>query len=141
MTGSAASDGKPASTVVVCDDRVQIRQSLREVLRYDPALTLVGEAWDLSSCEAVVRQHGPDVLILDVNIPGGGIAAAQAVKLISPGTRIVAFSGRYERTVAEAMLSAGSDVFVLKTGRIKPLIDALRAVRDSLASVERPRPG
>lgn len=138
MTGSAET---PAYTVVICDDRAHIRQSLREVLGYDPALTLVGEAWDLSSCEAAVRQHGPDILILDVNIPGGGVAAAKTVKLISPGTRIVAFSGRYERSVAEAMLSAGSDVFVLKTGRIRPLLDALRSVRDTLACVERSRPG
>lgn len=83
---------------------------------------------DLDTCADQVRRHRPDLLILDVNIPGGGgLDAARSAKTISPGITIVAYSGRQEPAVVDAMLAAGSDNFVLKTGRIKPLLDALRS--------------
>lgn len=130
--------GRPRS-VVICDDRAQIRNSLRQVLGQCTDITLVGEAWDLDTCADQVRQHRPDLLILDVNIPGGGgIDAARSAKTISPGTMIVAYSGRQEQAVIDAMMSAGSDYFVLKTGRIKPLLDALRSAPPAGTAADAP---
>lgn len=119
-------------SVVICDDRAQIRRSLREILRRCADFALVGEAWDLDTCAAQVQRHQPDLLILDVNIPGGsGIDAARSARTMSPRTTIVAYSGRHEQAVVDAMRAAGSDYFVLKTGRIKPLLDVLRAANVS----------
>ena len=77
------------------------------------------------SCLEQVRTLRPDVLILDVSMPGGGPHVARAAKELNPGTHILVFSGRQDARVQEAMLAAGADQYVVKTGRLRPLLQAL----------------
>jgi DNA-binding NarL/FixJ family response regulator len=58
-------------------------------------------------------------------MPGGGPHVATAAKAIRPRLHIVVFSGRQEKNTATAMLTAGADQYVLKTGRVRPLVQAL----------------
>ncbi len=67
----------------------------------------------------------PDVLILDVSMPGGGPHLAKAAKELNPGMHIVVFSGRQDDKTRNAMLAAGADQYVVKTGRLQPLVEAL----------------
>lgn len=115
-------------TVLVCDDRKEMRDAITGLLELLPDLKLVGCAVDAASCVAGVRDWQPDVLMLDVNVPGGGPQLAREVKAINPTMHIVVFSGRDEPTVRNDMLAAGADQYVVKTGRLAPLMSALRRV-------------
>lgn len=113
-------------TVLVCDDRAEMRDAITGLLELLPDLKVVGYAADAHSCTAGVREWLPDVLLLDVNIPGGGPDLAHEVRAIDPTMHIVVFSGRDEPSVREQMLAAGADQYVVKTGRLSPLLEALR---------------
>ena len=63
-------------TVLVCDDRQELRDAIAKVLADVPRFIVVGEATDDVSCLQRVRDLRPDVLILDVSMPGGGPAVA-----------------------------------------------------------------
>ena len=115
-------------TVVVCDDRQELRDAISLVLSDVPRFRVVGEALDGASCLERVRETLPDVLILDVSMPGGGPELASAAKELHPTMRIVVFSGHQEARVKDAMIRAGADHYVVKTGRLRPLLDALEQV-------------
>lgn len=128
MSGWVPVGAPPTSvprTAALCDDRAEIRRSLQVALSILPGLDIVAEAWDVASCGQVVQHLRPDLLVLDVNIPGGGPAAARLVKAIRWSTVIVAYSGRSEPHIREEMLDAGAGEYVLKTGRIGPLLAAI----------------
>lgn len=116
-------------TVLVCDDRKELRDAIGDLLAQLPAFTVVGYAFDGTTCLEGIRARRPDILILDVNMPGGGPGVPEQAKHICPGLHIVVFSGQNNELVRHGMLAAGADQYVLKTGRLSPLIQALlRAV-------------
>ncbi|WP_420123659.1 response regulator [Nakamurella sp.] len=125
MSAIGSRPGRPLHTVVLCDDRAEMRRSVRAALTTLPALDVVAEAWDVASCGEAVHDLRPDLVVLDVNIPGGGPAAARLVKSIRWATLIVAYSGRHEEHIRAEMLGAGAGEYVLKTGRVGPLLAAV----------------
>jgi DNA-binding NarL/FixJ family response regulator len=58
-------------------------------------------------------------------MPGGGPSVASAAKQINPGMHILVFSGRQDTRLQREMLGAGADQYVVKTGRLRPLLEAL----------------
>ena len=117
-------------TVLVCDDRKELRDAIGELVAQLPHLAVVGYAVDGATCVDGVRTWRPDILILDVNMPGGGPEVAVAAKDVCPTLHIVAFSGRNDDIVRHGMLAAGADQYVVKTGRLTPLMRALRRATD-----------
>ncbi len=117
------------ATVVVCDDRPEIRDAVRAVLAENPRFTMVGEAVDGTECLAAVRVAVPDILILDVRMPGGGPELARAVRQMSPTLHILVYSGSPDIRLRQKMLNAGADQYVIKSGRVQPLLDALELAR------------
>jgi DNA-binding NarL/FixJ family response regulator len=132
--------GYPAYTwvcsIVICDDQPELREAITQILARNPHFTVVGQAQDGVSCLGQIRQTRPDLLILDVNMPGGGPHVAAAAKLIRPQLHIVVFSGRQDSATITAMLEAGADQYVLKTGRVRPLVQALETAHRYLAPNE-----
>ena len=120
-------------TVLVCDDRKELRVAIGDLLAQLPAFVVVGFAVDATTCLDGVRAWRPDILILDVNMPGGGPGVAAAAKRICPNLHIVVFSGHHDDIVRRGMLAAGADQYVVKTGRLSPLIQALRRAHDGPA--------
>lgn len=120
-------------TVLICDDRKELRDAIGDLLAQLPAFQVVGYAVDGTSCLEGVRTWLPDILILDVNMPGGGPGVAAAAKGIWPSLHIVVFSGQSDNVVRHGMLAAGADQYVVKTGRLSPLMQALRQARDGAA--------
>ena len=116
-------------TVLLCDDRQELRSAISTVLAGFPRFRVIGEAIDAASCLRGVRDTRPDILILDVSLPGGGPPVARAVRSLHPTVHILVYSGRSDARVQRDMLDAGADQYLLKTGRLGPLIQALdRAV-------------
>lgn len=111
--------------VFVCDDQFEMRQALSAVITAMPGFAVVGVGEDGDECLARLRAAEIDVLVVDVSMPGGGAELVAAVRAEHPDLVIVSFSAHSEPEVREAMLAAGADVFVLKTGRLAPLREAL----------------
>jgi len=112
-------------TVLVCDDRQELRDAIAKVLCDVPRFVVVGEATDDVSCLQRVNDLRPDVLILDVSMPGGGPSVARAAKQLHPDMHILVCSGRQDGRLQREMLGAGADQYVVKTGRLRPLLEAL----------------
>lgn len=111
--------------VVVCDDQKDLRTAVRLVLADTPTVEVIGEAPDGDSCLRLINEQRPDVLIVDVSMPGGGPALARAVKAAHPHCHLIVFSGRADAATREAMLEAGADQYVVKSGRLRGLMEAL----------------
>ncbi len=71
----------------------------------------------------------PDILILDVSMPGGGPDVARASRKIRPTMHILVYSASPDIRLRHSMLDAGADQYVVKSGRVQPLLDALELAR------------
>ncbi len=111
--------------VLICDDRPELRDAISKVLFEAARFRVVGEASDGPGCLQRVRETGPDVLILDIGMPGGGPTVASAAKELRPDMHILVFSGIRDNRMQRLMLLAGADEYVVKTGRLRPLLEAL----------------
>lgn len=112
-------------TVLVCDDSQAVRDSLRSLLGSLPRFRAAGEAIDGASCLRALKMNPPDILILDVSMPGGGAGLVRAIRAAFPAVRIVMHSGRSDAGTQKDALSAGADAYVVKAGRLATLLRAL----------------
>jgi DNA-binding NarL/FixJ family response regulator len=114
--------------VLIADDHRLFREALRSVLERE--CEIVGEASSGEEALALAARTRPDVVLLDVKMPGiGGLNAAHRLVKQRPATRVVILSG-YEddEYVIEAMIEAGAAGYVLKDDGAAELLSALRAV-------------
>ena len=123
-------------TVVIADDHAPTRMGVRSALEEDGFVVLAEVATGPAAAEAA-QALAPDVLLLDVHMPGGGIAAAQATTAASPATAIVMLTvSRDDNDLFEA-LRAGARGYLLKDIDPARLGSALRGVLDGEAALPR----
>lgn len=80
--------------VVIADDSADFREVLRRVLEHDGHFEVVGEAANGNDALEVVRGSHPDLVVLDLSMPGrGGRAVAPLIRAVAPKTRVVVLSG------------------------------------------------
>ena len=128
--GPAANDppgGHSWCSVLICDDQPELRMALSDALSAEPHLEVVAEARDGASCLEQLPVARPDVVILDVNMPGGGPELVSMVKLRVPTAYVLVFSARDDPRTRLAMLGAGADAYLVKTGRLQPLLRLVHA--------------
>src|SRR2546421_4688824 len=121
------SSGDSVITVVVADDDRTFSAALQEVIVTAPQLRLVGLAGDATEAVALAERHRPDVVVLDVRMPGGGVEAAREVRRRSPATSIIAVSAYEDRDNVASMVGAGASEYLVK-GRVTS-DDVVRAIR------------
>jgi DNA-binding NarL/FixJ family response regulator len=115
--------------VLVVDDHAIVRQGIRQVLEQSPGFAVVAEVGDGTAALAAAEEHLPDVVVLDVSLPGEtGLEVARRLKRALPATRILMLSV-YDNTeyVLEAV-RAGADGYLLKDSSPAELRDAIRGV-------------
>ena len=113
--------------VVIADDHAVVRRGLRQVLEADGGFELVAEASDLESARRYTRGHHPDVLVLDLNMPGrSSLDAIPQIRNESPETQIVVLTMQQEPAFARQALGAGALGYVLKEAADEELVEAIR---------------
>ena len=101
--------------VVVVDDHVGMRRTLRAFLDHDPTVEVVGEAADGLEAIQLVQQVRPDVVLMDVYMPRiNGIESARQILALFPSTAIIGISSYKESWVERAFVAAGARAFLLK---------------------------
>ena len=133
-TGGGAAPGPV--TVVLADDQALMRMGFRMVLDAEEGIEVVGEASDGASALAQARALQPDVILMDVRMPGmNGIEATAAITAQCPGTKILILTTFDLDEYAFAGLRAGASGFLLKDTRPAELAEAIRTVAGGEAVV------
>lgn len=115
--------------MVLADDHAVVRSGLRRLLE-DAAIEVVAETGDAAGAVRSVRGHKPDVVLLDLNMPGEpAIAAIPAMLDAAPETRVVVLTMHQETALAREALRAGASGYLLKEAAEADLIAAIDAVR------------
>jgi two-component system response regulator NreC len=100
QTGAGPEDGAPSQPVriVLAEDHQVVRRGLQLVLESEPGLTVVAQAGDVVSARRPVREHRPDVLVLDLNMPGGSsLELISKLRAEAPETTIVVLAWKRNR--------------------------------------------
>ena len=114
-------------SVVLADDHAVVRAALRMLLEDESGIQVVAEAGDADAAIRYVSGHHPQVLILDINMPGGsGLAAIPEIRKQSPETRIVMLTMQDETSSAREALQAGVLGYILKEAASDELVKAVR---------------
>ena len=115
--------------VLICDDHPLFRQGLRRLLETVGELRVVGEVERADEVAAAVRTTQPDVVVLDLELPGGsGITALEALRAEAPQVKVLMLSGFSDPTRVRAALRAGATGYVLKNAPPQEIIDSIRRV-------------
>lgn len=123
--------------VLIVEDEAPIRGLLRLVLDDADGFRVVGEAGDGREAIALARHHQPDVVLLDLAMPGiGGLEALPLLRAVSPKVRVVVLSGLDAATVEDRARAEGAASYVVKSGDLT----GIPALLTELMSAEAPAP-
>ncbi len=124
------------TTVLLVDDQALLRMGFRLVLEAEPDLTVVGEAGDGRVALEQVAALQPDVVLMDVRMPGmNGVEATERITAEHPGTRVLILTTFDLDEYAFAGLRAGASGFLLKDAGPAELVAAIRSVASGDAVV------
>ena len=115
--------------IVLADDHKVIRAGLRLLLEAVDGWTVVAEADDADAALAAVDEHKPEILVLDLVMPGrSSIEAIPEVRRSSPETRTVILTMEADPAIAQRALGAGASAYALKEAADSELVQAIRSV-------------
>ena len=113
--------------LLLVDDHTLMRETLRETLEREPDMEVVGEAGDGETALAKLRELTPDLVLMDISMPGlNGIEATLKIVKEHPGIKVVALTTYKERRFVAHMLNAGALGYISKTARIDELLLGVR---------------
>jgi DNA-binding NarL/FixJ family response regulator len=114
---------------LIADDHQLVLAGIRALVQGDPTLQVIGEAVDGQSAVRLAGELQPDVIVLDLSMPGmNGIRAAQALRAQCPRCQVLILSVHEDRTYLRQLLALGVAGYVLKRSAPEVLIAAIRAV-------------
>lgn len=113
-------------SIVLADDHAVVRSALRMLLDAEPGMEVVAEAGDVEGAIRYVRGHRPDVLILDLNMPGRpSLDALPDIAEASPETNVVVLTMQSEPAFAREAMQAGVRGYILKEAADAELVKAV----------------
>jgi two-component system response regulator NreC len=118
-----------AIRVVVADDHATIRDALKLLLNGQPDIEIVGEAADGQQAVAAAVDLRPDVLLMDVSMPGlNGLHATSAIRKAAPSVKVLPLTRHAEESYLGELLRAGAAGYVLKQSCSAGLVKAIHTV-------------
>lgn len=115
--------------ILIVDDHTIIRQGLRSLLEKEPDMEVVAEAGDGRASLRLVQEHAPDVVLMDIAMPGlNGIEATSQILASAPATRVIGLSMYKDRRFITGMLQAGALGYMPKDCAFEELVQGIRAV-------------
>ncbi len=114
-----------AIRIVIADDHAVVRAGLRLLLDAEDGFRVVAEAGEIDTTRRMVGAHRPDVLVLDLNMPGG--ASLPAIPQLAAQTAVVVLTMQNDPAFAREALQAGARGYVLKEAADSELVQAVRA--------------
>ncbi|MBI4234042.1 MAG: response regulator transcription factor [Chloroflexi bacterium] len=119
-----------ATRILLVDDHPMLREGIRDLLRHEPDMEVVGEAGDGLQALRLVESLSPTIVLMDVVMPGlNGLEATRRIKKVSPSTAVVILTAYDDDRYILGLLEAGAAGYLLKTATRKELVEAVRAVR------------
>ena len=115
--------------ILLADDHETVREGLKVILNAQPDMEVVAEAADGRSAMAHARELRPDIVIMDVSMPGtGGLEATRALRASKPQTKVLMLTRHRDDGYVQELLRAGASGYVLKQSRAEEVLQAIRAV-------------
>src|SRR5258708_2340287 len=115
--------------VFLADDHAVVREGLKSLINAQPDMEVTGEAGDGQAACEQVAQLRPDVVVLDVSMPGmSGAQAAARLRQECPEVKVLALTVHEDKGYLRQLLGAGAGGYVLKRAAAEELIRAIRAV-------------
>lgn len=115
--------------VAIVDDHAIVRQGLRLLLQSALDVEIVGEAADGTAALRMVRETHPDVLVLDLLMPGmDGVGVLRALRQEGLPARVLVLTSSLEDRLLHEAVEAGADGYFLKAAQMTDLLDAVRRV-------------
>jgi len=126
VSTSAALQPERALRVLLVDDHAMVREGIRALLERQPAVEVVGEAWDGQHACELVATLPLDVIVMDANMPRlDGIEATRRIKQMHPQIVIIGLSVQTANQVATSMLQAGASAYVTKESAGEQLYETI----------------
>ncbi|MCF8999435.1 response regulator [Acinetobacter nectaris] len=116
-------------SVLVVDDHELVRTGICRMLTDQVDIKVIGQAESGEDALVLTRQHQPDIILLDVNMPGiGGIETTRRLVQSIPTTKVIAVSGLAEEPYPSLVLKAGAKGYITKGAPIEEMIRAIKKV-------------
>ncbi len=120
---------EPPIRIVVADDHPVVRKGLVALLRTIPGLEVVGDAADGEAAVRAVLEHEPDVILMDVRMPGtDGIEATRRIRLQTPGCRVLILTMHDDDATVFTAMKAGAQGYLLKESEQEDIVRAVHGV-------------
>lgn len=117
--------------IVIADDHALVRMALRTLLEGEPDLEVLGEAADTDSAIEATLRLMPDVLLLDLRMPGrGGIEVCRSVKSVAPRIAVLVLTSFDDDEELFGALEAGANGYLMKDTRPERVVTAVRSLYD-----------
>jgi two-component system response regulator NreC len=116
-------------SVLLADDHRILREGIRSLLEKTPDIEVVGEALEGGDAVAKVQQLSPDVVLMDITMPGlNGLEATRQIKALRPLTKVLVLTMHENNQYISQFLRSGASGYVLKDTAASELVGAIRAV-------------
>jgi DNA-binding NarL/FixJ family response regulator len=121
-------DKRPSLRVLLADDHATVRHGLKLLIDSQPDMDVVAEASDGNGAVQRALESKPDVIVMDISMPGmNGLAATRKLKQVQPGAAIVTLTRHSDDAYLQELLRAGVSGYVLKQSPSTELLHAIRA--------------
>lgn len=123
--------------IVLADDHHIVRAGVRQLLEGANDLQVIAEAGDGEDAQNLIQAHKPDVAVLDIQMPkASGIEVTRWVRSHLPEVGVLILTAYDDDPYVMAVLQAGANGYVLKTGQADELIQAVRDVHDGKSALD-----
>lgn len=123
--------------VILADDHAVVRQGIRQFLETGSNIAVIAEASDGLEAVKLIREHRPDVAVLDIQMPGqSGIEVTRVLRAERFPVGILILTAFDDEPYIRAVLQAGANGYVLKTAEAQEIVEAVQAVNEGKSALD-----